>query len=258
MFTMKLTDTHSHIYLEEFDPDRDLMIQSAEKEAVGKILLPAVSAETHEAMLKAEADYPGRCFAMMGLHPCSVKENYLDELKIARQYLEKRKFIAVGEIGLDFYWDKTFTEQQYAAFHEQIEWAIHFDIPIVIHSRNSTDECIEVVKEHQDGKLKGVFHCFSGNAEQAKKITGLNFYLGIGGVLTFKNSGLDKAIEDIDLSHLLLETDAPYLAPVPFRGKRNEPAYLKYVVQKLAEIKSASMEEVAAVTTANAEKLFGC
>lgn len=258
MFAMELTDTHSHIYLEEFDPDRDLMIQSAAKEAVGKILLPAVSAETHEAMLKAEADYPGRCFAMMGLHPCSVKENYLDELKIARQYLEKRKFIAVGEIGLDFYWDKTFTEQQYAALHEQIEWAIHFDIPIVIHSRNSTDECIEVVKEHQDGKLKGVFHCFSGNAEQAKKIAALNFYLGIGGVLTFKNSGLDKAIEDVDLSHLLLETDAPYLAPVPFRGKRNEPAYLKYVVKRLAELKSASMEEVAAVTTANAEKLFGC
>ncbi len=258
MFAMELTDTHSHIYLEEFDSDRDLMIQSAEKEAVGKILLPAVSTETHEAMLKAEADYPGRCFAMMGLHPCSVKENYLEELKLARQYREKGKFIAVGEIGLDFYWDKTFTEQQYAAFHEQIEWAIHFDIPIVIHSRNSTDECIEVVKEHQDGKLKGVFHCFSGNAEQAKKITALNFYLGIGGVLTFKNSGLDKAIRDIDLSYLLLETDAPYLAPVPFRGKRNEPAYLKYVVKKLAEIKSVSMEEVAAVTTANAESLFNC
>lgn len=255
---MSLIDTHSHIYLEEFDADREQIIQFAGKESVNRILLPAVSAETHEAMLKTEADFPGVCQAMMGLHPCSVKENYLDELKIVRQYLEKRKFIAVGEIGLDFYWDKTFTKEQYAAFHEQIEWAKHFDIPIVIHSRNSTDECIEVVEEYQNGKLRGVFHCFSGNAVQAKKIIDLGFYLGIGGVLTFKNSGVDKAIENIDLSRLLLETDAPYLAPVPFRGKRNEPSYLKYVVQKLAEVKSVSIDEVANFTTANAEDLFGC
>lgn len=258
MLFMRMIDTHAHIYLTEFDEDRDQIVQFAEKESVRKILLPAVSAETHEAMLETEASFPGNCQAMMGLHPCSVKADYLDELKIARQYLEKRKFIAVGEIGLDFYWDKTFTKEQYAAFHEQIEWAKHFDIPVVIHSRNSTDECIDVVKEHQKGKLKGVFHCFSGNPEQAKKIIELDFYLGIGGVLTFKNSGLDKAIENIDLSRLLLETDAPYLAPVPFRGKRNEPSFLKYVVQKLAEVKSVSIDEVANVTTANAEDLFGC
>lgn len=255
---MELIDTHSHIYLEEFNEDREKMIQCAERESVAKILLPAISAETHEAMLAIEANFPDTCLAMMGLHPCSVKENYLEELKIVRQYLEKRKFIAVGEIGLDFYWDKTFTKQQYAAFHEQIEWAKQYEIPIVIHSRSSTDECIEVVKEHQNGKLKGVFHCFSGNAEQAKKIIELDFYLGIGGVLTFKNSELDKAIEDIDLSRLLLETDAPYLAPVPFRGKRNEPSYLKYVVQKLAEVKSVSIDEVADVTTVNAVRLFNC
>ncbi|MBK8951370.1 MAG: TatD family hydrolase [Chitinophagaceae bacterium] len=255
---MKFIDTHSHIYLPEFNNDRNSIIYFAEKESVSKIFLPAIDAATHEQMLETEIEYPEVCVAMMGLHPCSVKENYLDELKIARHYLEKRRFIAVGEIGLDFYWDKTFTAEQYKAFHEQVEWAKHFDIPVVIHSRNSTDECIDVVKEHQNGKLKGVFHCFSGNAEQAKKIIELDLYLGIGGVLTFKNSGLDKAIEDIDLSHLVLETDAPYLAPVPFRGKRNEPSYLKYVVQKLAEVKSVTVEEVAAVTTANAENLFGC
>lgn len=255
---MRLIDTHSHIYLEEFDNDREKIIQFAEKETISKILLPAVSAETHEAMLETEARFPDLCQAMMGLHPCSVKDDYLNELKIARQHLEKRKFVAVGEIGLDFYWDKTFTKQQFAAFHEQIEWASHFGLPIVIHSRNSTDECIEVVQEHQNGKLKGVFHCFSGNAEQAKKIIDLGFYLGIGGVLTFKNSGLDKVIEDTDLSCLVLETDAPYLAPVPFRGKRNEPAYLKYVVQKLAELRSVSIDDVAAITSANAERLFNC
>lgn len=208
-------------------------------------------------MLKLEAGYPGQCTSMMGLHPCYVKENYEAELKIVEDYLAQRSFAAVGEIGLDFYWDKTFTEQQYKAFHRQIEWALHYDIPIAIHSRNATDECIEVVASHQDGRLTGVFHCFSGNADQAKKVADLGFYLGIGGVVTFKNSGLDKAIEDISLDYLVLETDAPYLAPVPFRGKQNEPSYLKYVLDKIATIKHCSMEEVAAVTTANAKKLFG-
>jgi TatD DNase family protein len=204
-----------------------------------------------------EENHHGKCISMMGLHPCSVKGNYAEELKIAREYLEKRPYKAVGEIGLDFYWDKTFIEQQYAAFHQQIEWAIHFDIPISIHSRNATDECISVVSEHQKGKLKGVFHCFSGTPEQAKKVIDLGFYLGIGGVVTFKNSGLDKVIEEISTDHLVLETDAPYLAPAPFRGKRNEPAYLKYVVEKLAGIKKIEKKDLALVTTANAKKLFG-
>lgn len=254
---MRLVDTHAHIYLEEFEKDRAEMLQRAEKEGVEKIFLPAIDSTTHGQMLKLEEQYPGQCISMMGLHPCYVKENYEAELKIVEDYLAQRPFAAVGEIGLDFYWDTTFTEQQYKAFHRQIEWALHYDIPIAIHSRNATDECIDVVASHQEGSLTGVFHCFSGNAGQAKKIADLGFYLGIGGVVTFKNSGLDKAIENISLDQLLLETDAPYLAPVPFRGKQNEPSYLKYIVEKIATIKNCSQEEVEAVTTVNAMKLFG-
>ena len=253
---MNLIDTHSHIYLPEFAEDRTEMFERAEKEGVRKILLPAIDSSSHRDMIKLETANKELCIAMMGLHPCSVKENFEDELKIARDYLEKRRFIAVGEIGLDFYWDKSFTEQQYTAFHKQIEWALEFDLPIVIHSRNSTDECISVVKEHQKGKLSGVFHCFSGDANQAKKIIDLGFYIGIGGVVSFKNSGLDKVMEQVSHEHIVLETDAPYLAPVPFRGKRNEPSYLKYVVEKLAMIKNISTNKIAEITTANAEKLF--
>ncbi len=253
-----MIDTHSHIYLPEFSSDIAEIIERAENELVVKILLPAIDSSTHEAMLKLEKENPSMCLSMMGLHPCSVKGNYRDELKIARNYLEKRAFKAVGETGLDFYWDKTFTEQQYAAFHEQIEWALHYDIPIAIHSRNSTDECIKVIAGHQKGKLKGVFHCFSGNAFQAQQVIDLGFYLGIGGVITFKNSGLDKVMEAISLDNIVLETDAPYLAPVPFRGKRNEPSYLKFVMEKIAEIKNREAIEIAKITTTNAEKLFGC
>jgi TatD DNase family protein len=255
---MMLIDTHSHIYLPEFATDRVHMLERAEKEGIKKILMPAIDSSTHGAMIKLEEDNMETCLSMMGLHPCSVKENPEDELKTALDLLEKRPFIAIGETGLDFYWDKTFIQQQYLAFHKQVEWALHFDIPVVIHSRNSIDECIAVVKEHQKGKLKGVFHCFSGNREQAIQITGLGFYLGIGGVLTFKNSGLDAVMEKISLDNVVLETDAPYLAPVPFRGKRNEPSYLKYVVEKLAKIKDKSIEDIASVTTMNSEKLFGC
>ena len=253
---MTLIDTHSHIYASEFETDQFAMFERAEKEGVSIILMPAIDSSTHEAMLRLEKEKPSLCLSMMGVHPCYVKENYREELKIARAYLEKRAFIAVGEIGLDFYWDKTFTEQQYAAFHEQIEWALHFDIPIVIHSRNSTDECIKVVTEHQKGKLRGVFHCFSGDAKQAQQVVDLGFYLGIGGVVTFKKSGLDAVVTSVNMEHIVLETDAPYLAPVPFRGKRNEPSYLKYVVEKLADIKNINTEEIAKITTANAEKLF--
>ena len=253
---MTMIDTHSHIYLPEFEQDRLAMLERAEKEGVKKILLPAIDSSSHEAMLKLEEEKPSAYLSMMGVHPCSVKEDFRGELKIVKDYLEKRAFKAVGEIGLDFYWDKTFSAQQYAAFHEQIEWALHFELPIAIHSRNSTDECIKVVTEHQKGKLKGVFHCFSGDAGQAQQVTDLGFYLGIGGVVTFKNSGLDKVLEDVSMSNIVIETDAPYLAPVPFRGKRNEPSYLKYVVEKIASIKNISVDEVADITTANAEKLF--
>ncbi len=253
---MTMIDTHSHIYLPEFEQDRLAMLERAEKEGVKKILLPAIDSSSHEAMLKLEEEKPSAYLSMMGVHPCSVKEDFRGELKIVKDYLEKRAFKAVGEIGLDFYWDKTFSAQQYAAFHEQIEWALHFELPIAIHSRNSTDECIKVVTEHQKGKLKGVFHCFSGDAGQAQQVTDLGFYLGIGGVVTFKNSGLDKVLEDVSMNNIVIETDAPYLAPVPFRGKRNEPSYLKYVVEKIASIKNISVDEVADITTANAEKLF--
>ncbi len=254
---MTLIDTHSHIYLDDFDADRAKIIENAEKEGVTKILLPAIDSTTHEIMLQTESLYSRDCLSMMGLHPCSVKENFEEELLVARKYLEKRPFAAIGEIGLDFYWDKTYTAQQYAAFQRQIEWGLEYDRPIVIHSRNSIDKCIKVVTENQKGKLRGVFHCFSGDEEQARKVVELGFYLGIGGVLTFKNSGLDKVMRNISLDQVVLETDAPYLAPVPFRGKRNEPAYLKYVVAKLAEIKHVAADDIAMITTTNAKKLFG-
>lgn len=184
----------------------------------------------------------------------SVNQDYEKELKTIEDYLGERNFVAIGEIGLDFYWDKTFTQQQYQAFHKQIELAIKHDLPVVIHSRNATDECIEVVKQHAG--VKGVFHCFSGNEQQARKIIELNFMLGIGGVVTFKNSGLDKVIEKIGLANVILETDAPYLSPVPFRGKRNEPAYIKHVSDKLSVVCNCSIEQVAELTTENARKLF--
>jgi len=254
---MQITDTHSHIYLDEFATDRAEMLLRAEKEGVRKILMPAIDSQTHEQMLALEKLNPAQCFAMMGLHPCSVKENFKNELAIVDKYLSERAFKAVGEIGLDFYWDKTFVNEQIDAFQQQINLALNFNLPIVIHSRESIDQCIEVVKKMQNGKLKGVFHCFSGSIEQANEITRLGFYLGIGGVLTYKKSGLDKVLEQIDMKHIVLETDAPYLTPVPFRGKRNEPAYIKYVAEKLAEVKNISLEEVAMITTANAEVLFG-
>ena len=253
---MNLIDTHSHIYLPEFDEDWVSMLENAEKEGVSKILMPAIDSKTHEKMFSREGGNQPSCFSMMGVHPCSIRENYEDELKMAGEFLERRSFKAVGETGLDFYWDKTFTLQQYAAFHQQIEWALQYDIPVVIHSRNSTDECIKVVTEHQQGKLTGVFHCFSGNEIQAQQIIDLGFYMGIGGVVTFKNVGLDKVLDQISLQHVVLETDAPYLAPVPFRGKRNEPSYLKYIVAKLAAIKGVDIAAIESITNANAEKLF--
>ena len=251
-----IIDTHSHIYLPEFDADRDSMLMRAENEEISLILMPAIDQETHLAMVKTEEEFPGKCLSMMGLHPCSVKEGYKQELKIAEEYLEKRSFVAVGETGLDFYWDKTSTKEQDESFQTQIEWAKHYNIPVVIHSRNSIDECISKIRENQQGNLKGVFHCFSGDERQAKAIIDLGFYLGVGGVVTFKNSGLDKVMTDIDMTNVVLETDAPYLAPVPFRGKRNECSYLKYVLEKLAEIKNVSKEEIAEITTKNAKELF--
>ena len=251
-----IIDTHSHIYLPEFDSDRATMLKRAENEGVGLILMPAIDNQTHSVMIKTEADFSGKCLPMMGLHPCSVNQGYKEEIKIIRAHLTQRRFVAIGETGLDFYWDKTFTKEQYESFGVQIELAMQYDIPIVIHSRNSIDECIKIVSQNQKGNLKGVFHCFSGTIEQATQIIQLGFYLGIGGVITFKNSGLDKVMAEVDIKNVILETDAPYLAPVPFRGKRNECSYLKYVVEKLAEIKNVSKEEIENITTKNAKQLF--
>ena len=252
-----IIDTHSHVYLSEFDADRAEMLARAENEGIDLVLMPAIDIQTHSVMLKTEADFGGKCLSMMGLHPCSVKEGYKQELKIVKEFLGKRRFVAVGETGLDFYWDRTFTKEQYNSFQIQIELALQYDIPVVIHSRNSIDECIKVISENQNGNLKGVFHCFSGSLEQANQVIDLGFFLGIGGVITFKNSGLDKVMADIDMKNVVLETDAPYLAPVPFRGKRNECSYLKYVVEKLSEIKDFSKDEVEKITTNNAKKLYG-
>ena len=251
-----IIDTHSHVYLPEFDQDRSAMMARAENEGVQLVLMPAIDNATHRVMFEIEKDFPAKCYSMMGLHPCSVKEGYKGELTIVKKHFENRKFVAVGETGLDFYWDRTFTKEQYESFQTQIEIGLQYDIPVVIHSRNSIDECIKVINENQKGNLKGVFHCFSGNIQQAKQIIDLGFYLGIGGVVTFKNSGLDKVMTEIDVQNIILETDAPYLAPVPFRGKRNECSYLKYVVEKLGEVKNVSKEEIENSTTKNAKELF--
>jgi len=252
-----IIDTHCHLYLDEFKNDIDDVIKRAEVETVNKFFLPAIDSSEIENMFLLESKFPGKCIAMMGLHPCYVKENYLDELAVVKDWLSKRKFAAVGEIGLDFYWDKTFEKQQYEVFRIQIDLALQYSLPIVIHTRDAMQESIDVVKEFVPKGVKGIFHCFGGSYENAKEIIDAGFYLGIGGVLTYKKSGLSEVMEQIDLKHMVLETDAPYLTPLPFRGKRNESSYLKYIVEKLALIKNISTEEVAAVTTANAEKIFG-
>lgn len=254
---MILTDTHCHLYSEEFTTDIDTVVQLAENEGLQKFYLPAIDSTATEAMLALENRFPGKCIAMMGLHPCYVKENYKPELEAVNNWLKQRKFAAVGEIGLDYYWDKTFVKEQEEAFRMQIEWSIQYKLPIVIHTRNAMQETINIVKEYVPKGVRGIFHCFSGSYESAKEIIKAGFYLGIGGVVTYKKAGLAEVLEHIDLEYLVLETDAPYLTPVPFRGKRNESSYLKYIAAKLAEIKNVPIEEVAAVTTANAQKIFG-
>jgi TatD DNase family protein len=249
-------DTHTHLYLEEFDADRKELIKRAINLGVGKFYLPNIDSTSIKGMLDLEKEYPLNCFPMMGLHPCSVKENVQDELNLVKEWLGKRKFSGVGEIGIDLYWDKTFFKQQQDAFRTQIQWALDKDYPIVIHCREAFEEIYEILVSFE--KLpKSIFHCFSGNLEQANKIIELgNFKLGIGGVVTFKNAGLDKVVEKLDLEHLVLETDAPYLAPVPFRGKRNEPSYLLEVARKIAQLKDCSISEVQEVTAKNAAFIF--
>jgi TatD DNase family protein len=248
-----MIDTHAHIYLPEFDTDREQIILNAQHNGIKKILMPAIDSSTHQNMLHVEERFDD-CISMIGLHPCSVKQNYIEELGLVQEYVSKRNFIAIGEIGLDFYWDVSFKDQQYKAFEEQIQLAITNSLPIAIHSRNSTNECIEVIKRFPG--CRGVFHCFSGNEQQGKTIIELGFMLGIGGVVSFKNAGLDKVIEKLGIDNVILETDAPYLAPVPFRGKRNEPAYIKLVAEKLVVITGKTLKEIEEITTSNAVRLF--
>jgi len=249
-------DSHTHLYASEFDTDRDLLIREALESGITRFYLPNIDSESIQPMMDLEALYPDLCFPMMGLHPCSVNASVEAELAIVKHWLEKRRFVAVGEIGIDLYWDKTFFEEQKHAFITQVNWALDFGYAINIHCRQAFDEIYEILKSFK--KLpKAIFHCFSGNTEEAKKIIDLgDFKLGIGGVVTFKNAGLDKVVEQIGLDHLVLETDAPYLAPMPYRGKRNAPQYLIEVAKKVAEIKKISLEELGAVTTKNAEWMY--
>ncbi|PSL22742.1 TatD family hydrolase [Chitinophaga ginsengisoli] len=253
---MNWIDTHAHLYGEEFSADRTAIVERALAAGVSRLYLPNIDSNSIEGMLALEVQFPDNCFAMMGVHPCYINENVEQELAVVREWLAKRPFKAIGEIGLDFYWDTTYREQQYHAFRSQLELAREYHLPVAIHSRESTRECIDEVKALQDGRLSGVFHCFSGTLEEAKEIIDLGFYLGIGGVVTFKKSGLDKILEDIDLQYVVLETDAPYLAPVPYRGKRNESAYIPLIGEKIADVKNLKIADVAAMTTNNALKLF--
>ncbi len=251
-----LIDTHTHLYLKEFDEDRDKMLDRAVEAGIHRFYLPNIDSFTINSMLKMEADYPGQCYPMMGLHPGSVKENYKDELKTVKGWLEKRPFCAVGEIGIDLYWDKTYVELQKEAFLTQVRWAKELDMPIVIHSRESIDLITDLLQTEKSQRLHGIFHCFTGTFEQAQKIIELGFHVGIGGVLTFKKSGLDEVVKKIPMERIVLETDSPYLAPTPFRGKRNESAYLKLIAEKLSAIKNIDFEEVANKTSTNAKNIF--
>jgi TatD DNase family protein len=253
---MELIDTHCHLYVPAFAEDVDAVIHRAQTAGVRRFYLPAIDRETEDSLLELEKRYPDICFAMQGLHPGSVKADSADALKHVEESLSSRRFAAVGEIGLDFYWDRSFEKEQYQAFHQQIDWALRFDLPIVIHSRDSIAQTIAVVEEHQKGKLRGIFHCFNEDEESAKKIVSLGFYLGIGGTVTYKNSKLPGVLKSIGMENIVLETDSPYLPPVPYRGKRNESSWLVYVAAKLAEIKGMEIEEVAGITSANAMKIF--
>lgn len=249
-------DTHAHIFAKEFDADRDDMMRHAQDHSIGKIFMPNIDHTTIDRMLELEAKYPGVCYSMMGLHPCHVKKDFEKELYIVENWLNKRKFSAVGEMGTDLYWDKTFWDQQVEAFTIQAGFARKHNLPIVVHCRESIDQTLELVEKLQDGKLKGVFHCFTGSKEQAEKLVKLGFYLGIGGVATFKKGGMENVLPHVPLDRIVLETDSPYLAPTPHRGKRNEPAYIPLIAQRVAELKNTNLAEVQRATTHNALTLF--
>lgn len=251
-----LTDTHTHLYSEAFDEDRNEMMQRAFNEGVKRFFIPAIDSSYTQAMYQLEKEYPENVFLMMGLHPTSVKENYEEELAHIEAQFEKRTFYAVGEIGIDLYWDKSTLEIQKKAFKRQIQLAKKYKLPIVIHCRESFDEIFEVLETEKDDDLFGIFHCFTGTYKQAIRAIGFNMKLGIGGVVTFKNGKIDQFLNQIDVNHIVLETDSPYLSPVPYRGKRNESSYLSLVCKKVAEIYSISEEEMAKITTQNSKEIF--
>lgn len=254
---MIITDTHTHLYSEAFDTDRKDAIARAIKENVKRFFIPAIDSSYTKSMLQLEADFPENVFLMMGLHPTHVKENYKKELAHVEQMLTKRKFVAIGEIGIDLYWDKTTLSIQQDAFRQQIQLAKKHQLPIVIHCRDAFNEIFEILETEKDENLFGIFHCFTGNLEQAKQALSYNMKLGIGGVVTFKNGKIDQFINQIDLKHIVLETDSPYLAPKPYRGKRNESSYIIKVLEKLSEIYNISEEKIAEITTANSKQIFG-
>ena len=256
-FKLGLTDTHTHLYSEEFDADRNEMIERAIQKGVSRFFVPSIDSSYTQKMYDLEKQFPSNIFLMMGLHPTYVKENYLEELAHVEQELGKRKFQAIGEIGIDLFWDKTFLKQQQHAFQYQIQLAKKHNLAINIHCRDAFDEVFEVLESEKAGDLFGIFHCFTGDYEQAKRAISLGMKLGIGGVATFKNGKIDQFLSKIDLEHIVLETDSPYLAPVPYRGKRNESSYTFLVAEKLASIYNVTIEEIAQVTTKNSKKIFG-
>ena len=253
---MKFIDTHTHLYDESLLQEEDTMINRALQARVRQMYMPNCDSSTIDGMLAMANKWPDHCLPMMGLHPVYVKENYKQELEIVQDWLQKRKFYAIGEIGIDKHWDVTHLEQQKEAFATQIDWALEHDLPIVIHSRAATQDCIDIVRTKQNGSLRGIFHCFGGTMEEAKQIIDLGLLLGIGGVVTFKKSSLQEIVQEVNLEHMVLETDAPYLAPVPYRGKRNESSYIPLIAEKIAELKDVPIQEVALITTRNAEKVF--
>jgi TatD DNase family protein len=249
-------DSHAHIYSHDFDVDRMDMMHRSEEKGIGKIFMPNIDHTSIDAMMDVESKYPSKCFSMMGLHPCSVKKDFQKELYVIETWLAKRKFAAVGEMGTDMYWDKTLWNEQVEAFTIQVAWAKKYKLPIVVHCRESIDQTIELVEKLQDGNLTGVFHCFTGDVAQAEKLIKLGFYLGIGGVATFKKGGMENVIPHVPLDRIVLETDSPYLTPAPHRGKRNEPSYIPLIGSRVAEIRNISVDELKSATTQNALKLF--
>ena len=252
-----ITDTHTHLYSSQFKEDQAAMIQRAKDAGVSRFFIPAIDSSYTESMIKLEKNFPKDVFLMMGLHPTSVKENYLEELAHVKEWIDKKKFFAIGEIGIDLYWDSNFLAQQQEAFRTQIKWAKEKNLPIVIHCRDAFDEIFEILEQEKGGSLRGIFHCFTGTKEQAEKAINYNMKLGIGGVATFKNGKIDRFLNEINLKHIVLETDAPYLAPTPFRGKRNESAYITNIIDKLVEIYKVPFEEIVATTTQNSKAVFG-